>query len=37
MKMAVFWDVAPRSLVELTDVSEALTASIIVLMNENNY
>jgi hypothetical protein len=27
--MAVFWDVAPCSLVEVTDVKEALAASII--------
>jgi hypothetical protein len=29
MKMTVFWDVAPFSLVEVTDVSEVLAASII--------
>jgi hypothetical protein len=29
MKMAVFWVVAPCSLVEVTDVSEVLAASII--------
>jgi hypothetical protein len=32
MKMTVFWDVASCSLVEVTDVSEVLTASITVLM-----
>lgn len=29
MKMIVFWDVEPRNLVEITDISGALTASII--------
>jgi hypothetical protein len=29
MKMTVFWDVARCSLVEVTDVSEVLAASII--------
>jgi hypothetical protein len=29
MKMTVFWDVAPCSLVKFTDVSEGFTASII--------
>jgi hypothetical protein len=29
MKMTVFWDVAPCSLVKFTDVSEMLAASII--------
>jgi hypothetical protein len=33
VKMAVFWDVAPCSLVEVTDVSEVL-ASIIRAMSE---
>jgi hypothetical protein len=28
MMMAVFWDVAPCSLVEVTDVSEVLAASV---------
>jgi hypothetical protein len=32
MKMAVFWVIAPRSLVELYDVSEVLAASIISLV-----
>jgi hypothetical protein len=32
MKMAVFWDVAPCSLVEVTNVSEVLAASIIALV-----
>jgi hypothetical protein len=27
MKMAVFWDVAPLNLVDLTDVSEVLAVS----------
>jgi hypothetical protein len=31
MKMTVFWDTAPCSLVKLTYVSEALTASIIMV------
>jgi hypothetical protein len=30
MKMTVYWDVAPYSLVERTDISEVLTASIII-------
>jgi hypothetical protein len=34
MKMIVFWDVAPCCLVELTDVSEVLTASIRTMMME---
>jgi hypothetical protein len=34
MKMAVFWVVAPCSLVEVTDVSEVLAASIIRVMME---
>jgi hypothetical protein len=29
MKINVFWDVAPYSLIKLTDVSKALTLSII--------
>jgi hypothetical protein len=29
MKIAVFWNVAPCSLIEMTDVSEVLIASII--------
>jgi hypothetical protein len=29
MKMTVFWDVAPCSLVDFTDVSDVLAASII--------
>jgi alkylhydroperoxidase family enzyme len=29
MKMAVFWAVAPCSMVEITDISEVLAASII--------
>jgi hypothetical protein len=29
MKMAVIWNVAPRSLVEVTDVSEMFAASVI--------
>jgi hypothetical protein len=29
MKMAVFWDVAPCSLVEIEDVSEVFTAFVI--------
>jgi hypothetical protein len=29
MKMTVFWDVAPCSVVEIDDVSQALTTSII--------
>jgi hypothetical protein len=29
LKMAVFWNVSPCSLVELTNVSDVLTASII--------
>jgi hypothetical protein len=29
MKTTVFWDVAPRSLVETDDVSEVITASIV--------
>jgi hypothetical protein len=33
MKMAVFWVVAPCSLVEVTDVSEVLAASIIRVMS----
>jgi hypothetical protein len=32
MRMAVFWDVALYSLVEVSDVSEVLVASIIALM-----
>jgi hypothetical protein len=32
--MTVFWDVAPCSLVEVTDDSEVLAASIIALMME---
>jgi hypothetical protein len=36
MKFRVFWDVAPCSHVETTDVSEVLTASIIRAMNNNN-
>jgi hypothetical protein len=32
--MTVFCDIAPCSLVELTDVSEVLTASIIRAMNQ---
>jgi hypothetical protein len=32
MKMAVFWAVAPCSLAEVTDVSEVLTASIIIAL-----
>jgi hypothetical protein len=32
MKMALFWDVAPCSLVDLTDVSEELTAVIALMM-----
>jgi hypothetical protein len=31
-KMAVFWDVGPCHLVEIADVSEVLTASIIKAM-----
>jgi hypothetical protein len=31
--MAIFWDIAPCSLVEVHDVSEMLTASIIKVMN----
>jgi hypothetical protein len=34
MKMAVFWDAAPSSLVILTDVSEELSASIVRAMSE---
>jgi hypothetical protein len=30
--MTVFWDVAPCSLVEVTDVSEVLTASIFIAL-----
>jgi hypothetical protein len=33
MKMTTFWDVAPCSLVEQTDVPEASTASIIRVVN----
>jgi hypothetical protein len=33
--MAVFWDVAPYSLVDIDDVSEKLTTSIIRAMSEN--
>jgi hypothetical protein len=29
MKMTAFWDVVPCSLVEITDISETLSASII--------
>jgi hypothetical protein len=29
MKMTVFWDVAPCSMIKLTDVSEVLTAFIV--------
>jgi hypothetical protein len=36
MKMAVFWVVAPCSLVEVTDVSDVLAASII-RVTANNY
>jgi hypothetical protein len=32
MKMAVFWDVAPCSLVEITAVSEMLAAIIALMM-----
>jgi hypothetical protein len=34
MKMAVFWVVAPCSLVEVTNVSEVLAASIIRAMSK---
>jgi hypothetical protein len=36
MKMAVFWDVEPRSLIDtaFTDISKVLTASIIRVMNK---
>jgi hypothetical protein len=34
MKLTVFWDVVSCSLVEVTDVSEVLTASIIALIME---
>jgi hypothetical protein len=33
IKMTVFWDVAPRSLVEIYGVSEVLTASIIMAID----
>jgi hypothetical protein len=36
MKMAVFWDVTPCSLVELYDVSELLAASIIRAMSPDD-
>jgi hypothetical protein len=32
MKMTVFWDVAPRTLVEVTDVSDVLAASIVMAL-----
>jgi hypothetical protein len=34
MEMALFWDIAQCSLVEVDDVSEGLTASIKALMME---
>jgi hypothetical protein len=36
MQMAVFWVIAPCSLVEFTDVSEALAASIISAMGPDD-
>jgi hypothetical protein len=36
MKMAVFWVVAPCTLVKFTDVSEACTASIIRAMGHES-
>jgi hypothetical protein len=33
MKMAVFWNIVPCSLVDIDDVSEVLTASIIRAMS----
>jgi hypothetical protein len=35
MEMAVFWDVAPCSLVVLTSISEELTAAIIRVVHRN--
>jgi hypothetical protein len=35
MKIPVFWDVEPRSLVDMTDVSEELIAYIIMVMMES--
>jgi hypothetical protein len=32
LKMTVFWNVAPRSSVEVTDVSEVLAASIVMAL-----
>jgi hypothetical protein len=34
MKITVFWDVAPCCLIDFTDVSEVLTASIIRAMRK---
>jgi hypothetical protein len=37
MKMTVFWDVTPCSLVEIKDISEVLTASIIRAISKDEY
>jgi hypothetical protein len=37
MKITIFWVVAPCSLVEVTDVSEVLAASIIIVQTTRRY